>query len=117
MVSPFIVRGWPALVGQFRHAFRLELIRARICPELGEIMSMMMVITTNIGRHAAHEFYHIRTSALSQVGEKILARAPGSNHIDERIPEALEREYKGTHELERHGRVLGVEDGVHTVGA
>jgi hypothetical protein len=80
-------------------------------------MPSMMVIATNIGRHAAHEFCQIRTSALSQVSEKILARAPGGNYIDERIPKALEREYKGTHELERHGRVFGMEDGVDTVGA
>jgi hypothetical protein len=57
------------------------------------------------------------TSALSQVSEKILARTPRSDHIDERIPKALEREYKGTHELERHGRALGVKDRVDTVGA
>jgi hypothetical protein len=57
------------------------------------------------------------TSTLSQVCEKILARTPRSDHINERIPKALEREYKGTHELERYGRAVGVEDRVDAVGA
>ncbi len=54
---------------------------------------------------------------VAQVVQQVLARGPRRDGVDDGVPEALQREHKGAHELEGHADLVLVDDRVHAVGA
>ena len=57
-----------------------------------------------------------RAKVFTDIPCQRLAGAPGSDSVDERVPEALERQYKGAHVLERERDLVDVYNAVDPVG-
>lgn len=55
--------------------------------------------------------------AVAQFVKQVLACRPRGDGVDDGVPEPLERQHKGAHELERHADLVRVDDRVDAVGA